>query len=376
MRRLRALDQPLLLVTIFLLGLGLVQVYSSSFIFAFESFGDGLYFFRRQLMFSIAGLVILLLIACLPWRFFQRFGWFLWVMALVGIALTYVPSIGVSVGGSHRWIQMIPGFRFEPAEMLKITIPFFLGWYISRREQWVDYKGHLVFVVGLIVMAMLLHKQPDFGTLFICAVITLMTLFAYGLSFKYIAAALALSVPSFYFLVVQVPYRYARIVGYIDPWSDPSKKGFQIIQSLLSFHSGGFWGAGLGQGQGKLFFLPEAHTDFTFAVLGEELGFVGVFFVTLVFGFLMARGFQIAMNSKDRLRQVVALGVTLSLALNIFINMGVVLGLLPTKGLTLPFLSYGGSSLISTCFAIGLLLNIEKEEQRQRIKSFRGLDIS
>jgi cell division protein FtsW len=158
---------------------------------------------------------------------------------------------------------------------------------------------------------------------------------------------------------MRVPYRRARILAFLNPWEDPEQKGFQAIQSMLSFHSGGFWGVGLGQGQGKLFFLPEAHTDFTLAVLGEEMGFVGFCSILLLYGFIVWRGFQVAFKTEDLFRRSVALGFSLIFAMNVFINSGVVMGLLPTKGLTLPFLSYGGSSLVTLCFMLGLLLNLE-----------------
>ncbi|MCB0412631.1 MAG: FtsW/RodA/SpoVE family cell cycle protein, partial [Bdellovibrionales bacterium] len=166
-------------------------------------------------------------------------------------------------------------------------------------------------------------------------------------------------------LVVQVPYRYQRIQAFLDPWSDPSHKGFQVIQSMLSFHSGGLTGVGLGQGQGKLFFLPEAHTDFTLAVLGEEMGFLGFLLVVSLFGFIVFRSLQIALQNEDFERRAIALGLCLVFSFQIFINMGVSMGLLPPKGLTLPFLSYGGSSLICSCLAMGWILNLDRQLRRR-----------
>ena len=182
--------------------------------------------------------------------------------------------------------------------------------------------------------------------------------------------------PAFYVLIVQVPYRFARIQAFLDPWADPSNKGFQVIQSMLSFRAGGIWGQGIGQGQGKLFFLPEAHTDFTLAVLGEELGFVGVMLVLLLYAFIVYKGFQIALKTEQTFPKAVAIGLSLAFGLSVFINFGVVMGLLPTKGLTLPFLSYGGSSLLVNCFAMGLLMNINNYSQLHRQKnSFSGMKI-
>jgi cell division protein FtsW len=166
--------------------------------------------------------------------------------------------------------------------------------------------------------------------------------------------------PAFYLLVMRVPYRRDRVLGFLDPWADPEQKGFQVIQSMLSFHSGGITGAGLGQGQGKLFFLPEAHTDFTLAVFGEEMGYVGFLCLLTLYGYVVLRGFQISLKCESIFRKALALGISMTFGLSVFINAGVVMGLLPTKGLTLPFLSYGGSSIVTLCFMFGLLLNLER----------------
>jgi cell division protein FtsW len=218
--------------------------------------------------------------------------------------------------------------------------------------RWTLFATLIVAPLGLLLL------QPDFGSLIICSTVLLTLLFCFGLKRRYIIGSLAVLIPLFYFMVIMVPYRRARILAFLDPWSDPGKGGFQVIQSLLSLYSGGLWGAGLGQGQGKLFFLPEAHTDFTLAVLGEEMGFAGVGFVLFLFTFLIFRGFQISAKAPSRFAQAVALGLTVAFSLQVIINMGVVMGLLPTKGLTLPFLSYGGSSLLINALCFGILLNI------------------
>lgn len=379
----RTLDKGLILSTLFLLGLGLVQVYSSSYIFAIEAYGDGLYFFRKQALFVIMGLFIIAGTAYFPVRHFKKVSVLLWSAAVIGLILTLFTGLGVKVGGAYRWLQVPLGFRFEPSELLKVTFPLMMAFMFGYSKKEKNYgrqqdQEEVLWVMGakvflLMTPLVLLLKQPDFGSFVICTTVMLVTLFAYGLKWRFIFAGLVMVVPAFYFLVIQVPYRYARVVAYLDPWADPSKKGFQVIQSLLSFHSGGLWGKGLGQGQGKLFFLPEAHTDFTMAVLGEELGFLGVAFVILIFGYIVFRGVQIAAQAKGNSDQIVALGVTLTLAFSVFINIGMELGLLPTKGLALPFLSYGGSSLVCTCFAVGILLNIDRKTKS--IESFKGFKV-
>jgi cell division protein FtsW len=209
----------------------------------------------------------------------------------------------------------------------------------------------------------ILLKQPDFGSFMICVALGYLMLFAFGLKWRFIIASVLVSVPAILVLMLAAPYRVARLQAFLNPWSDPGERGFQVIQSLLSFYSGGFTGVGLGLGQGKLFFLPEAHTDFTLAVLGEEMGFIGFAFILMLYGFLIFRGFQIALQTEKLNERAVALGLSLILSFSVLINVAVTLGLLPTKGLTLPLLSYGGSSLLCTSLALGWLLSLDRRSR-------------
>ncbi|WP_374031141.1 putative lipid II flippase FtsW [Bdellovibrio bacteriovorus] len=363
---LRYLSSSLFLAIITLLGIGLVQVYSSSFIFAIESYGDGLFFFKRQLIFTILAMGVLVTTIHVPFRYIEKYGWALWLVATLGVLATFVPGLGVRVGGAIRWIQLPFGVRFEPGELLKIAFSVWFASLLCRQENFLGrVKWHWIFVALVAPMALLL-KQPDFGTFAIIVMVAVTLLFAFGLQWKYIIGAVAVMIPAFYFLVMSVPYRRARVLAFLDPWADPAQKGFQVIQSMLSFHSGGLTGAGLGQGQGKLFFLPEAHTDFTLAVLGEEMGFVGFVLILALYGFVVFRGMQIAVKAEEPFKRALALGLSVTFGLSVFINAGVVMGLLPTKGLTLPFLSYGGSSLVSLCFMFGLILNIENSFEEDK----------
>lgn len=354
------LSSPLLLAILTLLGGGLVQVYSSSYIFATESFGDSFYFFSRQLIFSVMAIGALLVAAQIPIRWIEKWGWSLWLVASLGVVATFIPGVGIRVGGAIRWIQLPLGMRFEPSEILKYSFSLLFATLLIKNQTLLGrWKW---WAIGAMIVAPLyfLLRQPDFGSFAIIVCVAVSLLFAFGLKWKYIFTSLAVMMPAFYLLVMRVPYRRARVLGFLDPWSDPEQKGFQVIQSMLSFHSGGVTGSGLGQGQGKLFFLPEAHTDFTMAVLGEELGFLGFVCLLALYGFVVLRGFQIASRCENPFRKALALGISVTFALSVFINAGVVMGLLPTKGLSLPFLSYGGSSLITLCFMFGILLNIEK----------------
>ncbi|KYG66058.1 cell division protein FtsW [Bdellovibrio bacteriovorus] len=364
---LRYLSSSLFLAIITLLGIGLVQVYSSSFIFAIESYGDGLFFFKRQLLFAIMAFCVLVGTVHIPFRWIEKYGWVMWLAATLGVAATYVPGLGVRVGGALRWIQLPFGLRLEPGEILKIAFSLWFASLLTRQGNFLSrVKWPWLFIATVVPLGLLL-KQPDFGTFAIIVIVGVTSLFAFGLQWRYIIAAFAVMVPSFYMLVMTVPYRRARVLAFLDPWSDPAQKGFQVIQSMLSFHSGGLTGVGLGQGQGKLFFLPEAHTDFTMAVFGEEMGFVGFLFLLALYGFVVFRGIQIAVKAEDTFKRSLALGLSVTFALSVFINAGVVMGLLPTKGLTLPFLSYGGSSLLALCFMFGLILNIENSMEDDKV---------
>jgi cell division protein FtsW len=274
--------------------------------------------------------------------------------------------LGIRVGGAIRWIQLPFGVRFEPAELLKISFSVWFASLLCRPENFLGrVKWHWLLAATALPLLILL-KQPDFGSFAIVLMVGLGLLFAFGLQWKYIAVAMGVLTPAFYMLVMMVPYRRARVLAFLDPWKDQETKGFQVIQSMLSFHSGGLTGAGLGKGQGKLFFLPEAHTDFTLAVFGEEMGFIGFFLILALYGFVVVRGIQIAVKAPNTFKKTLALGLSMTFALSVFINAGVVMGLLPTKGLTLPFLSYGGSSLVAFCFMFGLILNIENSFEHDR----------
>ena len=306
------LDRGLLLAIFALIGIGLVQVYSSSFIFAIESRGDGLFFFKRQLFFGVLAVGVLLFTALVPFKYVVKYGWLLWIAAALGAAATMVPGLGIRAGGAARWLNLPGGLVFEPSELLKISLSLLLATFFSRRFEFFGNYEWPARVAIFSVPLLIVLRQPDFGTFAICSAVFASILFAFGLKWRYIIGAASVAIPSFYVLVMSVPYRRARILAFLDPWADAEHKGFQVIQSMLSFQSGGLWGAGLGQGQGKLFFLPEAHTDFTMAVLGEEMGFIGFLVVVGLYGYLVFRGLQLAARAEDRYRKVLALGLSLT----------------------------------------------------------------
>jgi cell division protein FtsW len=356
----RYLSSSLLLTLLALMGIGLVQVYSSSFVFAIEYYNDGLFFFKKQLIFSAIALAGMVAMILTPFDKIKKYGWMAWFVAAGFVVLTMIPGVGVKVGGAHRWLSLPFGFRIEPAEVLKLSFVLLLSTFISRYQGF-QAKRMTVWSLCIFIPLVLVLKQPDFGTFALITAVGFGLLFAFGLPWSVIIASVSIAVPAFYFIVMSVAYRRERVLAFLDPWSEVHQRGFQVIQSMLSFHSGGLWGAGLGQGQGKLFFLPEAHTDFTLAVLGEEMGFIGLLVVMSLYGYLVFRCFQLSLKTDDRYKKAVCLGTALTFGITVVINAGMSMGLMPTKGMALPFLSYGGSSLIASCLMFGLMLNLENE---------------
>ncbi len=350
-----------------LLGLGVVQVYTSSYIFAIESRGDGLFFVKRQFLFAGIAFTLMGVIAFTPWRWIERLGWMLWPIAGIGVLLTLIPGMGVRAGGAARWVNLPGSNVFEPSELVKVALPLFLATLIARRGVWMVGLKPLprqIFLFLLLAAPLaLLLKQPDFGTFAIASATIFAVLFVFGLPWTWIVSSAAVAAPAFYVLIMQVPYRRARVMTFLDPWSVSDSKGFQVIQSMLSLRTGGLTGTGLGEGQGKLFFLPEAHTDFTLAVLGEEMGFIGIVLLLSLYGFCLLRAFRLASHTDDPFRRALAAGLASVFGLSVFVNSGVAMGLLPTKGLTLPFLSYGGSSAVMSGVLFGLLLALERQER-------------
>lgn len=354
------MDRSLLFALISIIGLGVVQVYSSSFIFATEIYQDGLYFVYKQIIAAFIGVFLLALGALIPWRIWNKFFFFIWILTTGLLLLTLIPGLGVKVGGASRWLNL-GVIRFEPSELLKVILPWLIGFialHWKEPDHW-SRKPPAFFLWTAPFILLLL--QPDFGTFALLILVILLVLFMIGFSWKQFSAIMLVLIPAFTFLIIRYPYRLKRVVAFLNPWADPSNSGFQLIQSLLSVRNGGFWGQGLGAGQGKLFFLPEAHTDFTLAVFAEETGFVGVAILFLLYGFIFFRTFQIGLHIKSIQNRFFSLGISLLFGLNTLFNASVVLGFMPTKGITLPFLSYGGSSLVCYCLAFGWILNMEQE---------------
>ena len=358
MRRKRFdIDRPLAVATLFLLGLGLVMVFSASANMSEERFGSAYLFVRKQILWDALGVVALLLTTRLDYHRWQKASFVLIVISFLLLAAVLV--VGPVVKGARRWIPL--GFmNIQPSELAKLAVIAWLADFLDRhRSQMKDLrKGFLPPVIMLGLVCGLILKEPDLGTPILLAATGLILLYLGGAQPAHMAGMIALCLPPLYYELFHVGYRYRRMVAFLNPWADASGAGYQLTQSLLAFGSGGFLGKGLGASQLKLLYLPDPHTDFIFPVIGEELGFVGAIAVILIFVLWGWRGWRIAQRAPDLFGQLLASGITCWVLIQAAINMGVSCGLLPTKGLPLPFVSFGGSSLIITLAAAGILLNI------------------
>ncbi len=362
----RRLDFILLFAALALVGIGIVMVYSTSAIIAGDRFGNPYYFLKRQAFYAAVGFVLMLAMMFFPYETLKRFAYPILISSVLLLVVVLVPGIGHRTGGAMRWLK-IGSFSFQPSEFAKLGLVIFLAYLLAKKEEKIRSFsfGFLppVLLSGLVIA--LVMKEPDFGAAFFLTVMVFLLLFVGGARVVYIACAFLTALPVAYVLLMSVGYRYRRLMSFIRPWEDPNGTSFQIIQSFLSFGSGGLFGLGLGEGRQKLFFLPAPHTDFIFSVIGEELGLVGATAVVILFFILTIRGIQIALSLEDRFSVYLALGITLMISLQAVINMGVVLGLLPTKGLTLPFISYGGTSLITNLAGVGILFHLSTHAERR-----------
>jgi cell division protein FtsW len=353
----------LLGAVVLLLGIGAVMVYSSSSVIALTTYNDASYFMKRQVLWMVLGLAAMLVTMRMDHRFLSNKQVVL-ILLLVTLALliaTFLPGIGRTINGARRWIKLGP-LTFQPAELMKFTLVVYLSSYISSKSDRLHsfQQGLLpaLLLTGLFLGLTLL--QPDFGTVMVMVLIVLTLLFAGGARLLHLGGLAMAAAPLAAALVVFKAYRMRRLLSFLDPWADPQGAGHQIVQSYLAFGSGGVLGRGLGEGRQKLLFLPERHSDFIYAVIGEELGLWGALIVLGLFGVILWRGLRIA-GSAMGFTRLLAVGITTLICVQALMNMAVVTGLMPTKGIALPLVSSGGSALVVTLAATGVLLNISKE---------------
>ncbi|MDP2644176.1 MAG: putative lipid II flippase FtsW [Desulfobacterales bacterium] len=362
-------DMGLMLPVLFLVGIGIVIVYSASSAYALSTFGNDYFFLKKQLVFFLLGSAALLICRHVPLNFVHAMAYPALFLAMVLLLAIHLTPFGNTVNGSARWLRL-GNFSFQPSEPARLALVIYLSHSISKkglriREFSIGLLPHILVLatfVGLIAL------QPDLGSIVIFGAITWILLFVGGARFFHLTPIFLTTLPLLYLYLMSATYRMRRLLSFWNPWQYASDEGYQITHSLMAFGSGGIWGAGFGNSYQKLFYLPEPHTDFIFSVIGEELGLVGVLLILGLYIFIFWRGLSISRLTGDAFESLLAVGLTISIGLQACVNMGVVLGLLPTKGLTLPFISYGGTSLITNLAAIGLLMNIAAKNTRQRVR--------
>jgi cell division protein FtsW len=352
-------DVQLLFPVLFLVGMGIVMVYSASSALAREAYGSDYFFLKKQALYSGLGIIALVICRHIPFKVFRSLTYPILVLAILLLLAIQITGFGFSAGGSARWLR-IGSTSFQPSEFARFALVVYLAYSMAQKmDQLKDFLiGFLPHILVLGILSGLIILQPDFGAVVILGVLTWTMLFVGGVRILHLLSSLIIVLPVAYYFMIQADYRFRRIISFLDPWQYPTDEGYQIIHSLMAFGTGGIWGTGIGKGYQKLFYLPEPHTDFIFSVIGEELGLLGVLVVLGLYSLIFFRGIVIARNSNDPFGTFLAIGLTTAIGLQVCVNMGVALGLLPTKGLTLPFLSYGGTSLLISMASVGILMNI------------------
>jgi cell division protein FtsW len=353
-------DKWLFLATLALICASVVMVYSASALVALERFQQPYLFVTRQMMWAAVGVAMLSIVMRIDYRTYRndRLIWFL--LGVVGVMLVAVLFMR-PINGTRRWFGL-GGFGIQPSELAKLAAIMFTALILERRRHRINEVQYSLLPIGVIVGGLvgLILLQPDFGTAVSLLVVIAVMVFAAGISYRYMFGAALLALPALYVILMQADYRRRRLLTFMDPWADPLGDGFQIIQSLIAVGTGGVLGKGLMSGVQKLFYLPEPFTDFIFAVISEETGLLGASLVVLCFCVIAWRGLRTSLRAPDSFGAFLALGITMMLVLQAFVNISVVLGLLPTKGIPLPLVSNGGSSMLINLLGVGVLLNISQ----------------
>ena len=358
-------DHILMISALLLLGLGLVMVFSASGVLASDKYHDPAFFLKKQLIYAVLGIALMLFVRRIPYQSYNRLVYLILALSLFLLILVLIPGIGVRIRSASRWIRFGP-LVIQPSEFAKLAIIIFLAYSMARKQEKIRYFsiGFLPHIVVAGIFILLVEKEPDFGTAMALAGITFLMLFVGGTRLTHIFLAILSASPLVVYVILKNKMRLERVVTFVDPWKYAQESGYQLVHSLYAIGSGGFWGLGIGKSREKLFYLPDSHTDFIFAILSEELGFLGIIIVFSLFAILIIRGLIISTRAQDNFGAYLAMGLTALIGLQAVINMAVVTGLMPTKGLSLPFLSYGGSSLLVNMIAIGILLNISSRSRQ------------
>ncbi|SPF32568.1 Lipid II flippase FtsW [Syntrophobacter sp. SbD1] len=352
-----------------LIAFGFIMIYSASSIPAWTRFSDASHYLKRQLFCVIIGIPIIYIVSRISYRSYKKYSGSILLGMILLLALVLIPGIGAKYNHARRWFG-IGSLHMQPAEYAKVVWVLFLSYALNKKQDRIKESrvSFWPFIVLCGIFSALLLKEPDFGTTFMFVVLMVIMLATAGVPCRYFFITAPIAALGVYKFVYLVPYRRLRWESFLDPWLDPRASGYQLIQAWIAVGSGGFFGKGLGAGQQKLLYLPESYTDFILAVIGEELGFMGILLTCLLFFFLFRTGLQISRDAPDFLGSLLALGLTMLLSLQALLNMGVVLGLVPTKGMPLPFISYGGSAFTANCLTIGLLMSIARSSEKRTDK--------
>ena len=352
-------DYFLLTIIFILLGIGIVMVYSSSNVWAEYKYGDQFFFLKRQLFFASLGTVAMIVIMFIPYVLWKKYAKILLFACFLLLLLVLIPGIGIVRGGAQSWIG-VGVFSIQPSEFMKLGLIIFLAAFLSTYQKYITSFRKVFFPAVMLIFTAfaIIMLQPDLGTGVVLVLTCMLMIFIAGGQLRYFIGVGMMGLIGFVGLILSAPYRISRITAFMNPWDDPLGDGFQIIQSLYAIGPGGLMGVGLGNSLQKYFYLPEPQTDFIFAILGEELGFIGGTVVIGIFILLLWRGINIALAAPDQFGRFTAFGIISMLTIQVMINVSVVIGLIPVTGITLPFLSYGGSSLMLTLCSIGIVLNI------------------
>ena len=364
--KIKSADLTIFLAVIGLLSIGVVMVFSSSAVVAYARYQDSFYFLKKQLLWALLGLVAMFFTMQLNYRGWRKWSKPFFIFSLILLALVLVPGVGTVINGARRWISIGP-IQFQPSEVCKLAIVLFMADWLAKNPEKIRnfWKGLVPALAILGLVFGLIMGEPDLGTSLVIFGTVCVMLFATGAKWSHLGLLASCAIPLVGYLIKTEPYRFKRLTAFINPWKDPLDTGFHIIQSLFALGSGGLFGLGLGRSRQKFFYLPENHTDFIFAILGEELGFIGAATVLCLFFLFAWRGYRTAVVAPDMFGSLLAVGITSLITLQALINIGVVTSSIPVTGITLPFISFGGTSLVFMLAGVGILLNISKHVQKR-----------
>lgn len=355
-------DFLIIFAVVTMLTIGLVMILSASSIRAYNLYGDSYYLFKHQLVSAVIGILAMLLFMNIDYHIYYRYAKLILLLTIIALGLVLIPGVGLVAGGSRRWLG-VSSFRIQPSELAKLGFVFYVSQFLAQKRERLKsfFRGVLPVVIVLGTIFMLIILEPDLGTGVVIAGTFFVMLFAAGIKISHLVILVGTALPLFIFFIFSEDYRRERLFAFLNPWADPLNTGYHIIQSLLALGSGGIFGVGLGNSRQKFLYLPEPGTDFIFAVLGEEFGLIGTILILLLYFVLAWRGLKVALTVPDMFGSMLAIGLTSMIILQAFINIGVVTASMPITGITLPFISYGGTSLVIMLSGIGILLNISRQ---------------